>query len=189
MNKRLIFAILILLLTTGLKIYAQQDSSIIKADVKAMTEYTSTHTTEKVHLHLDRPWYGLGDTIWFKAYTVSGAEHQLSALSGVLYAELITPGDTVLQRLTLKLDSGLSHGEFVIPFTCKNGLYHIRAYTNWMRNDSAYFYKRAILIGVLGPGELSAPEPKPAKQANINLSVSEAPDVQFFPEGGYLVNG
>src|SRR6201992_2312826 len=146
--KKLFFLIVLISSTT----YAwSQNNVILQQEVNGLTKYAANQPIEKVHLHLDRPWYGLGDTIWFKAYTVSGAEHQLSALSGVLYAELITPGDTVLQRLTLKLDSGLSHGEFVIPFTCKNGLYHIRAYTNWMRNDSAYFYKRDILIGGLGP--------------------------------------
>ncbi|HEY0244988.1 MAG TPA: hypothetical protein VGC01_05455 [Mucilaginibacter sp.] len=44
---------------------------------------------EKVYLHLDKPYYGASDTIWFKGYTVTGAAHQLSGRSNVLNMELI----------------------------------------------------------------------------------------------------
>src|SRR5437016_2570073 len=37
-----------------------------------MDAWSATNIREKIHLHLDRQWYGAGDTIWFKAYAVSG---------------------------------------------------------------------------------------------------------------------
>jgi hypothetical protein len=43
---------------------------------------------EKVHLHLDKPYYAAGQTIWFKAYVVD-AGNRPSMQSKVLYVELI----------------------------------------------------------------------------------------------------
>ncbi len=152
--------------------------------------FTANHTSEKVHLHLDRPWYGLGDTIWFKAYTVAGADHRLSNLSGVLRAELISENDSVAQRLNLQLDSGIAQGDFALPYTYKSGAYRIRAYTNWMLNDSAYFYDQKILVGGLPPPPDTSLVNKTLPVSNAHQKVSPSnPDIQFFPEGGDLVNG
>jgi len=154
--------------------------------------FAANHINEKVHLHLDRPWYGLGDTIWFKAYTVAGAEHRLSTLSGVLYAELINEKDSVAKRLTLQLDSGISHGDFVLPYTYKSGIYRLRAYTRLMLNDSVKFYDQKVIIGGINlqMNHAVAANAKTNSSAN-NLQQKEQgnPDVQFFPEGGDLVNG
>ena len=44
---------------------------------------------EKVYLHLDRPNYMQGDTIWFKAYSWFGYEQLADTVSKVLYVELL----------------------------------------------------------------------------------------------------
>jgi hypothetical protein len=132
---------------------------------------------EKVYLQLDKPSYNFSDTIWFKAYTVVGHHHQLSALSGVLYVELLSPTDTLVTRQTLKLTSGVAWGDIPLVATLQQGVYRLRAYTKWMRNSGAdYFYDQKIRIGGL------------ALNANAKPIVQK-PDVQFFPEGGELVNG
>ncbi|MDB5142602.1 MAG: hypothetical protein JWQ66_1315 [Mucilaginibacter sp.] len=166
--------------------------NMIKNIKNKIDTFAASHITEKVHLHLDRPWYGLGDTIWFKAYTVAGADHRLSTLSGVLYTELINEKDSIVNRLILPLDTGISYGDFVLPYTYKSGLYHVRAYTRLMLNDSAKFYDQKIIVGGIIPenGSNVAVVTKPNLPAN-NLQRKEYsnPDVQFFPEGGDLVNG
>ncbi len=158
--------------------FAQQDSSLL---TKAVTNLKATYgakPVEKVYLHLDKPNFIPGDTLWFKAYTVVGKTHSLSALSGVLYVELISPKDSVIKRIVLRLTSGIAWGDFALPGKLTPGNYNIRAYTAWMRNAGPdYFYNQRVNIGGITPGELAAPA------AKIN------PDVQFFPEGGELVNG
>jgi len=130
---------------------------------------------EKVYLHLDESNYDFSDTIWYNAYLVVGEHHELSALSGVLHVELINPKDSVVVRQTLTLASGVAWGDIPLPSTLKQGSYRLRAYTNWMRNfDPDYFYERGIRVGGIEPVNTTA---TPAK-----------PDVQFFPEGGKLVN-
>jgi len=191
MIKKLKLLAFVFLLTSTSIAFAQSNSLILNRNINALQQYATKYPIEKVHLHLDRPWYGLGDTIWFKAYTVIGSNHQLSALSGVLYTELISANDTILQRLTLQLNQGTCMGEFVLPYTYKSGTFRIRAYTNWMRNDSsAYFYDQKIIIGGINPQPDQPTVAKPNSPANNVLqNHAENPDVQFFPEGGYLVNG
>ena len=121
-----------------------KDSLLVKL-VSAADSIQEARPVEKVYLHLNKPYYYPGDTIWYKSYTVSGNEHKLSALSGILYVELTGPGDSLLKRETLKLDSGMAPGDFSLPIKLAPGVYHLRAYTNWMRNqDAAYFYNQKI---------------------------------------------
>ena len=151
----------------------------IKNIVYKLKTHSESHITEKVYLHLDKQNYGFGDTIWYKAYTVVGEHHQLSALSSVLYVELISPKDSMVARQILPLVSGTGWSDIPLLPTLKQGNYRIRAYTNWMRNAGPdYFYNQKIRIGGI-PVETNTQ--KPTTQVN--------PDVQFFPEGGELVNG
>ncbi|HEY0246575.1 MAG TPA: TonB-dependent receptor plug domain-containing protein [Mucilaginibacter sp.] len=103
---------------------------------------------EKVYLHFDKPYYSAGDTIWFKAYDVLGPHHALSALSKVLYVELINQqGNTIVQNIKLYLTEGTDYGDFALPDTLQEGNYRIRAYTNWMRNaGQEYFFDKTFTI-------------------------------------------
>lgn len=50
--------------------------------IASLKLWQTEHPQEKVYLHMDKPYYALGDTIWFKGYVTVGSRHQLSALSG-----------------------------------------------------------------------------------------------------------
>jgi len=158
--------------------FAQTDSLLIKHIDAAFEPYSAANPIEKVYLQTDNTNYYPTDTIWYKAYTVIGPQHRLSALSGVLYVELISPNDTVITRQLLHLTAGVAWGDFPLSFKIKPGDYHIRAYTNWMRNAGPeYFFNKTIHVG----DDDTTPLAK--KKAGVN------PDVQFFPEGGEMVNG
>jgi len=102
---------------------------------------------EKVYLHLDKPYYGAGDTIWFKGYTVTGAGHRLSGISGILNVELLNDHNAVIQNIKLPMIAGLSYGDFPLPDTLTEGSYRIRAWTNWMRNAGPdYFFDQTLPI-------------------------------------------
>jgi hypothetical protein len=53
--------------------------------------FYATAKPEKVYLHLDRPVYGTGETIWFNAYLVDALRHRPDSLSKILYVELLSP--------------------------------------------------------------------------------------------------
>ncbi len=123
------------------------DDDLVKKIAQSLDAWLNDHPQEKVHLHLDRPYYATGDTIWFKAYVTIGEEHRLSALSNIVNVELINSKDSLSQRIRVPLVAGLGWGEFVLPDTLTQGNYRIRAYTNWMRNqDEAYFFDKRLTI-------------------------------------------
>jgi len=112
-----------------------------------LNKWKENNIPEKVYLQFDKPYYAVGDDIWFKAYVTIGSKHELSGLSGNLMVELIDDKDSVKQSIKLPLQSGLAYGDFAIPDTLEEGNYRIRAYTNWMRNAGEdYFFDKVITI-------------------------------------------
>ncbi|MFD1769342.1 TonB-dependent receptor plug domain-containing protein [Sphingobacterium suaedae] len=109
--------------------------------------YHDAHPVEKMHLHLDKYSYTAGETIWFKAYTVVGAENLLSNLSHIAYVDLIAPNDEIVAHIKIPLTSGLGLGDITLSDTLVEGTYRLRGYNNWMRNDSsAYFFQQNLQI-------------------------------------------
>ncbi|MDB5140811.1 MAG: hypothetical protein JWR12_2727 [Mucilaginibacter sp.] len=138
---------------------------------------------EKAYVHMDKPYYAAGDDIWFKAYVVSGSTHQLSNLSTIVNVDLIDDRDSIKQSVKLALDHGVANADFALPDTLYPGNYHIRAYTNYMRNaGNNYFFNKAVTI--INP-IIPVKETKTSATNNVAGKI----DVQFFPESGYLVNG
>jgi hypothetical protein len=116
--------------------------------VGALQKWADTNPQEKVYLHMDKPYYALGDTIWFKGYVTIGSRHQLSALSGALYVDFITEQDSVIRSLKLPITTGMVVGEFALGDDFKEGSYRIRAYTQWMRNAGEdYFFDKTFTVG------------------------------------------
>ncbi len=187
MTKRIFCLAGLLWLCSG--VFAQTDS-LINRSLKALENYAAANPVEKVHLHLDRQLYFPSDTIWFKAYVVIGDQHKLSALGGILYAELIGPKDTLIKRLTLGLQAGTSAGDFALPYNIAPGVYRIRAYTNFMRNaGSQYFYDQPVTVSGFSTAPLFPGAKTASNQNSAVQSSADKIDMQFFPEGGELVNG
>ncbi|MEO6980209.1 MAG: hypothetical protein ABI113_17590, partial [Mucilaginibacter sp.] len=70
------------------------------------------------------------------------------------------------------------------------GSYHIRAYTNWMRNaGSDYFFDQAIPIGSTSGTKVPEGGRIGAKSTAAPAGTLRKSDVQFLPEGGNLLVG
>jgi hypothetical protein len=145
-----------------------------------LQQWTDSIPQEKMYLHFDKPYYAINDTIWFKGYLTTGSRHQLSALSGAAYVDLIDEQNHPVKNLKLPVNSGTIAGNFILGDEIKKGSYHIRAYTQWMRNAGPdYFFDHTFTVGNPTDTKLNA-NAKPVLQQT---------DVQFFPEGGNLVYG
>jgi hypothetical protein len=130
--------------------FIPKDDDPLDKLVAALQKWTDTLPQEKVYLHLDKPYYAVGDTIWFKGYITIGSRHQLSKLSGALYVDLINEKDSVVKDLKLPITSGMVVGDFILGDDYKQGSYRIRAYTQWMRNaGDDYFYDHTFTVGDL----------------------------------------
>ena len=146
--------------------------------VKSLLGFYATSLPEKAYLHLDRPYYASGETVWFKAYLAEADSHRPDTLSKILYVELLSPQRRMVARRTLRLQGGVAPGDLALPDTLAAGTYQLRAYTNWMRNAGpAFFFSRPLAV-LNAQGKLPG---GPAPTAKT--------DLQFFPEGGSLVNG
>ncbi len=93
--------------------------------------------SEKVFLHLDRPNYMQGDTIWFKAYLWYGHDQIPDTISGVLYVDLISPQGSVMLKRKLLIQNGSAHGNFILDSTITPGNYYLRAYTRLMYDSGS----------------------------------------------------
>ncbi len=116
--------------------------------LKKLEEFTKRYPTEKVHLHLDKPYYAAGDNIWFKAYVTDAHTSEPATASNILYVELINEMDSVSTQLKLPMQNGISWGDFKLTDTLVEGNYRIRAYTQLMRNAGPnFFFDRTFKIG------------------------------------------
>lgn len=140
-------------------------------------QYQSQAFTEKVYLHTDRNFYVAGEIIWFKAYIADGASGYLSDISKVAYIEIINRENKPVLQAKIAIGKGTGNGSFYIPVNMPSGNYRLRAYTNWMKNFDAdfYFEKNITIVNTLRGTDLP-----PADSAS-------AEDLQFFPEGGNLI--
>ena len=76
---------------------------------------------EKLYLHLDKPYYGAGEKIWFKGYLVNATTHQDNSQSNFIITELINRSDSVLERRKVRRDSLGFHNAFTLPATLPAG--------------------------------------------------------------------
>jgi hypothetical protein len=106
---------------------------------------------EKVYLHTDRSYYAAGEDMWFKAYLVNAQSNYSTTSSNNLYVELINPTNEISAREIVRIDNGVGVGDFKLEDSIASGHYHLRAYTNWMRNFGSHFvFEKDIWIA--GPG-------------------------------------
>jgi hypothetical protein len=127
---------------------AQDDVAVLNQIMTKTARVYNDNPIEKVYVHFDKPYYAVGDTIWFKAYlTVNN--HVPSPLSKIIYVEVLGPRDSLMQSLKLQVKNSAAWG--FIPVTLsgyKKGNYRVVAYTNFMNNSGiAYFFNKNITIG------------------------------------------
>jgi hypothetical protein len=170
--------ILTIILFSNICIYGQQ-TGLIRIDFDQ--PFDTTLMLEKVYLHTDRLNYLSGEDIWYKTYLVNAENNILTSHSNNLYVELISPSKEIIQRQNIQIFEGKGNGDFHLEDSLISGTYYLRAYTNWMRNFEEYiFYKTINIISSLN---------------NVNDSLVYQPtyynagiDLQFFPEGGSLLD-
>lgn len=161
--KRLFFCCLVVF--QGIQLNAQKIDSM-------MNLYHDNFPQEKIHVHFDKNYYNPGETIWFKAYILSGAA--LSDISKNFYAELIDEKGSVLQRIVAPILGSSAASSFTIPVKFTGQYVHFRAFTSWMLNfDTSFLFNKIIRI-------ISTGSTVSTQAANITL-------LQFFPEGGDLI--
>lgn len=173
-TKRGLKALVVLIMLRALSpVSAQQQIQ------KRLSNYAEQNLQEKVYLHIDRSFYIIGETLWFKAYTIEGSTHQLFDLSKVVYVELLDRDNNVVEQGKISMQEGTGSGYLNIPTALESGNYLVRAYTSWMKNFSPEFYftSQITIANTFSPPTVD----------DVVGELYSGIDLQFFPEGGDLV--
>lgn len=168
--------------------------------VRNIVTYNSMFSQEKVYLHFDNTGYFMGETIWFKAYVVNPMSNRPNIISRVLYVELLSPEGRVLQSHKLKIENGQCAGQLSLKDLLHAGFYEVRAYTALMLNwPDAPIFSRVFPIFNAPETEgkdmykdpFMTPTPHSERRPDMRAKKEKAEkvNIQFFPEGGNLVQG
>ena len=165
-----------------------QDTISLKTIVDRSQKLIQDYPSEKVYLHFDKPYYAVGDTIWFKAYVGTGQDLP-SDLSKVLYVDVISENDTLVRSMKLPVVNTSAYGSITLdPSVYKSSNYRIRAYTYWMLNFSDdYFFTKNIKVGnainrnIITNISLSGQNPESAPTITANILYKD-------PEGKPFAN-
>ena len=102
---------------------------------------------ENVYVETDRPDYLAGDTIWFSAFVLDNLHMDSTFLSKILYVDLINGENKLEKHIKLIISNGRTHGDLALKKDLKNGIYRLRAYTQYMRNfQSEYLFEKDITV-------------------------------------------
>lgn len=163
-----------------------------------LTSHTTRIPVEKVYLQTDKDSYTKGETIWFKTYLLNGTTHIASAMSSVIYVELLDANENIVAQQKLVMESVGAAGDITLSDKMEVGTYTLRAYTKYMLNDKEpILFQKEISISASQPEsngkgatELRNNKRKDkSSKADSEIIKQTKPIVQFFPEGGELVTG
>ncbi len=143
---------------------------------KILALYNERFPQEKVYLHFDNQAYTPGSLIGFKAYLMSGPD--LSRLNRNFYTDWYDESGALIAHQVSPIAMSSAFGTFSVPGNYKGNHIHVVAYTQWMLNfDTAFLFRKKIQVL-----QSAVPTQKtPIKTKEYSL--------QFFPEGGLMVNG
>lgn len=131
---------------------------------------------EHIVLHTDRNEFVGDQSLFFKAFILTGPDRVRATLSKVLRLDLLDKNDLVVSTQYHRILEGMAQGSISAPRKMEDGNYTLRAYTQWMKNygDDGYSEKEIIYQN---------------KNRNKNAGKEENQplNVAFYPEGGRLV--
>lgn len=156
---------------------------------------------ESVYLHMDKDRYMAGDTVWFKAYLTSGIYPSMLGSTGLRVALFNGAGSIVQQKYYPIINGKISLGDIELKDSLPQGLYTIRAYTDYMSNfDPVFFFHYTFPVYGVGAGNgqakkaaaqtgnMAAATPNQSGGSNVPGTVAGGDlDIQFLPEGGSAV--
>ncbi|MEQ1796385.1 MAG: hypothetical protein ABL872_00465, partial [Lacibacter sp.] len=178
MKRKLVNVLMGLLVAVFLVAQTKAQNQPNEAVLKQFENYRQTTIQEKIYLHTDKTFYLAGELCWFKIYNVDAVVHKPLDFSKLAYVEILDRDNRSVLQTKVALKNGDGNGSLQLPFTLISGRYKLRAYTNWMKNFSAdYFFEKTLTI---------VNSRKPAEDTIIQTKKKY--DLQFFPEGGNLVN-
>lgn len=102
---------------------------------------------EKVYVHHSGPLAFVGEYVHFALYCINAQTNRLSNVSSFAYIALVNDSGEFVFEKKVRLEKGLSYGDFFLDAKIPSGNYKLLAYTNWMKNSGLkQVYKDDMVI-------------------------------------------
>ena len=177
------------------QLLAQSGKSVSISD--KIQQYNTTFPIEKLYLSFDKPYYNVGDTLWYKSILLNG-DHSQNTRTDKIYIELFNDSSKFIESRVTLLNNGLGYGDFALKKELKEGTYTIRAYTNWQQNfGETYFFQKSFYVGNAGDKtwlldsyqKLSTIEGKSTLDLKVRLTTLNNEAAGLKDVEVYLLNG
>ncbi len=117
------------------KIAQNLENPFLKKLLEKFEIFAKTLPQDRVYLQLDKTLYKPGETIWFAAYIRNATDMSLSEKSDILNVEFINPKGNKTAEIKLIAKKGKALGDFLLEEQALGGIYKIKAYTQWQKNE------------------------------------------------------
>lgn len=151
------------------------NSSIKSQNIDSvLANFYKKNSFEKTYVQFDNSRYSAGQTIWYKAYLMSGIEPSL--ISKNFYIDWYDDNGQLVSSTITPIIYCYSSGSFTLPGKYTGKFIQAVAYTKWMRNfDSSYFFQQKFQV-------ISSENNREKQQSPIPETT-----VQFLTESGNLL--
>lgn len=113
------------------------DNDFIRSIKSKLTAYHEQLPEDRIYVQFDKPFYEPGDNIWFSTFVRDGRTLKASQKSDIVHIEFLNPKGTIEKTINIIAKNGVAAGDFALDADALGGIYKVRAYTNWMKNEGA----------------------------------------------------
>lgn len=187
-----VIAFMFLLLTFSY-LFAKQDKKNGELSDNLSTKFKQWNDSlpeDRVYIQCDKPFYFPGESIWFTAYFREAASFKASSKSDILHVELINPKGSVEKKISIVGKNGIAQGDFELNNDIPGGIYTLKAYTNWQKNDPdpAFFIKEIQIQETVLPSlkmklefDKKAYGPGDRVKAELSIETNQNKPLSLFP--------
>jgi uncharacterized protein YfaS (alpha-2-macroglobulin family) len=131
----------------------EKENAFIKTLKENFERFNKKIPQDRIYLHTDKTFYSPGETLWFSAYVRDAATMKPSTESDIVQVQLISPKGNVENTYKIICKNGIAAGDFSFAEGCSGGIYKIKAFTNWQKNepDSLFFEKEITVQDFIVP--------------------------------------
>jgi uncharacterized protein YfaS (alpha-2-macroglobulin family) len=131
----------------------EKENAFIKSLKEKFELFNKKIPQDRIYLHTDKTFYSPGETLWFSAYVRDASTMKPSTQSDIVQVQLISPKGNVENTYKLICKNGMAAGDFSFAEGCPGGIYKIKAFTNWQKNepDSLFFEKEITVQDFIVP--------------------------------------
>jgi len=157
-SKYFIVMLLIAVSYMGLILAQENSFSLIESDFISQLKTKSKKffdaiPQDRVYVNTDKTIYEPGETIWMSANLVEASTMKESKKSQILHLDIYSPKGNKEKSFNLICRSGKASADYLLSQDCVGGIYKIKAYTNWQKNepDSIFFEKEITVQEIIEP--------------------------------------